>query len=617
MKLGYNTKAIDPTYYVQMGIRNGNKTTTKNIEKIGKHSELLNITDNPLAYAKDYVARYNEKVNNTQQAKLEIRLDFTERVKHRNVQASESTLKNVGYLYLQHLYSLLEVDKFFDQITENRKISFNPDLVNRFLTYSRILDPDSKLGSFEKLGRFYEEPDFGYQHILRTMDLLCDNFDEYISHLFKESGKIHKRNTTVCYYDCTNYYCEAETQDSEYVDEVTGEVMRGLRQFGFAKDHKPNPLVEMGLFMDTDGIPVSMCLAPGNTNEQTTAIPLEKELIKMFNGKNKKFIYCADAGLGSYHIRNFNSMGGRAFVVTQSVKKLSDTLKQAVFNDYGYRRLSDDKPLTISAMKRFDKKDANNISLYNDKIYKVIEVSTLLDVGLYEEKMLQNGKIKKIKSKACLKQHVIIMFSRKSMEYQRFIRNRQIERAKSILDKMDPDEYKKGPNDVTRFIKKVGKDKITYEIDNDRIREEEKYDGFYAIATNLDDDVKDIIAINEQRYQIEDCFRILKTDFSSRPYFHRNRGRIIAHFMICYTALLIYRLLEVKLNSFSKEIHLTTRNIVETMQNMQVANISDMAYVSQYTGSKALTALEGVFSLGLDRKNFLPKDLNKKCRKKI
>jgi hypothetical protein len=254
------------------------------------------------------------------------------------------------------------------------------------------------------------------------------------------------------------------------------------------------------------------------------------------------------------------------------------------------------------------------LSSFPYKIYKVIEASTLLDVGLYEEKILQNGKIK---SKACLKQHVNITFSRKSMEYQRFIRNRQIERAKSILDKMDPDEYKKGPNDVTRFIKKVGKVKITYEIDNDRIREEEKYDGFYAIATNLDDDVKDIIAINEQRYQIEDCFRILKTDFSSRPYFHRNIGRIIAHFMICYTALLIYRLLEVKLNSFSKEIYPTTHNIVETMQNMQVANISDMAYVSQYTGSKALTALEGVFALGLDRKNFLPKDLNKKCRKKF
>lgn len=616
MKLGYNTKAKDPTYYVQMGIRNGNKTTTKNIEKIGKHSELLKITDDPLSYAKEYVARYNEKVNKTEQAKLEIRLDFTEKVKHSDIQASESTLKNVGYLYLQQLYNRLEVDRFFEQITTNRKISFDPDSVNRFLTYSRILDPDSKLGTFEKLDRFYEEPIFDYQHILRTMDLLYDNFDEYISHLFKKSGKIHKRNTAICYYDCTNYYCETETTDPEYVDELTGEAIRGLRQFGFSKDHKPNPLVEMGLFMDTDGIPISMCLASGNTNEQTTVIPLEKELIKMFDDNHKKFIYCADAGLSSYHIRNFNSMGGRAFVVTQSVKKLSDVLKQAVFNDYGYRRLSDNKPSSISEMKQFNKQDSNNKNLYNDRIYKVIEANTLLDIGLYEEKILQNSKRKKIKSKAFLKQHVIITFSRKSMEYQRLIRNRQIDRAKALLDKMTPDDYKKGAHDVTRFIKKVAKDKITYEIDNDKIREEEKYDGFYAIATNLDDEVKDIIAINEQRYMIEDCFRILKTDFCSRPYFHRNRKRIIAHFMICYTALLIYRLLETKLNSFSKQIHLTTRNIVETLQNMKVANISDMAYVSQYTGSNALTALEGVFTLGLDRKNFLTKDLNKKCRKK-
>ena len=616
MKLGYNTKAKDPTYYVQMGIRNGNKTTTKNIEKIGKHSELLKITDDPLSYAKEYVLQYNEKVNKTEKAELEIRLDFTERVKQSNKIASESTLKNVGYLYLQQLYNCLGIDKFFEEIAKERKISFNPDLVNRFLTYSRILDPDSKLGTYEKLDNFYEEPNFNYQHILRTMDILYENFDEYISYLFKQSNKIHKRNTAVCYYDCTNYYCEAETIDPEYVDEVTGEVMRGLRQFGLSKDHKPNPLVQMGLFMDTDGIPISMCLASGNTNEQTTAIPLEKELLKMFDDKHKKFIYCADAGLSSYHIRNFNSMGGRAFVVTQSVKKLSGKLKEQVFDEYGYRRLSDDKPFSISKMKEFDREEKNNRSLYDDRLYKVIEANTLLDIGLYEEKMLQNGKTKKVKSKGFLKQYVIITFSRKSMEYQRLIRNRQIQRAKAILDKMTPQDYKKGPHDVTRFIKKVGGDKTTYEIDNDKIREEEKYDGFYAIATNLDDEVKDIIAINEQRYMVENCFRILKTDFRSRPYFHRNRSRIIAHFMICYTALLIYRLLETKLNSFSKEIHLTTRNIVETIKNMNVANISDMAYVSQYIGSKALTVLEGVFMLGLDHKNFLPKDLNKKCRKK-
>jgi hypothetical protein len=213
--------------------------------------------------------------------------------------------------------------------------------------------------------------------------------------------------------------------------------------------------------------------------------------------------------------------------------------------------------------------------LYEDKAYKTIEADTLLDVGLFEEKPLKNGNTRKVKSKAILKQHVIITFSRKSMEYQRYIRNRQIERAKKIIEKMDPDEYKRGPNDVTRFIKKSGSTKDKYELDLEKIAQEEKYDGFYAIATNLDDKAKDILAINEQRYQIEDCFRILKTDFASRPYFHRTRKRIIAHFMICYTALLIYRLLEVKLNRFDKNMHFTTRNIIETLQNMQVANIGD------------------------------------------
>lgn len=369
--------------------------------------------------------------------------------------------------------------------------------------------------------------------------------------------------------------------------------------------------------MDTNGIPISMCIAPGNTNEQKTAIPLEKELVKMFGEEKSKFIYCADAGLSSYHIRNFNSMGGRAFVVTQSVKKLSDVLKQAVFNDCDYRLLSNDSPVSIEALKTFDRRDEKNRFLYEDKAYKIIEANTLLDVGLFEEKVLNNGKTKKVKSKAALKQRVIITFSRKSMEYQRFIRNRQIERAKKILEKMDPDEYKKGPNDVTRFIKKAEHSKDKYELDLEKIKEEEKYDGFYAIATNLDDCVKDILAINEQRYQIEDCFRILKTDFASRPYFHRTRERIIAHFMICYTALLIFRLLEVKLSRFDKDMHLSRRNIIETLQNMQVANISDLCYAAQYTGSKTLTALEGVFALGLDKQYYLPKELNKKCRKNL
>lgn len=617
MKLWYDRKSKDPTYFVQLGIRNGKKTTTKNVARIGRHSELLKITDDPLAYAKEQVAKYNDEAKNNNKVSMEVSLDFAEKIKAAQDAASQSTLKNIGYLYLQNIYNQLELPKFFKNVSNDRKITFDPDLVNRFMAFCRILYPDSKLGSLEKLHLFYEQPDFGYQHIMRTMDLMYEHYNEYIAHLFSYSGKIVHRNTSVCYYDCTNYYCEAEKKDPPYVDEVTGEIMTGIRQYGHAKDHKPNPLVEMGLFMDTNGIPMSMCIKPGNTNEQTTAIPLEKDLIHML-GNKARFIYCADAGLSSYHIRNFNDMGGRLFVVTQAIKNLSEPLKQAVFNDFDYRLLSNDVPVTIGELKSFDRFAKENSGLYDDRAYKIIEANTLIDVGL-EEEYFKNGKKKKRKSKATLKQHVIITFSRKSMEYQRSIRNNQIERAKEMLKSLDPETYKKGPDDVTRFIKKTTDTKDKYELDEEKIADEEKYDGFYAVATNIDidGDVKKILAINEQRYKIEECFRILKTDFESRPYFHWTARRIIAHFMICYTALLVYRLLEVKLDRPNVVKHVTTRNIIETLQNMQVANIEDMCYASQYTGSRTLTALEAVFMLGLDKKFYLPKELNKKTRKNI
>ena len=238
-----------------------------------------------------------------------------------------------------------------------------------------------------------------------------EHYDEYITHLFEKSRDIIKRDTSVCFYDCSNYYFETETEDDDYVDEVTGETVRGLRKYGPSKEHRPNPIVEMGLFMDRDGIPLSMCITSGSDNEQTTAIPLEKKLTQMFRGK--KFIYCADAGLGSLNIRNFNSMGGRAFIVTQSVKKLSGTLKEAVFNDYGYRLLSSDLPVTIQDMKAFDRFDKGNKELYNDRAYKILPADKAFDLGLYEEKILKNGKVKMVKSKATVKQKVIITFSRK------------------------------------------------------------------------------------------------------------------------------------------------------------------------------------------------------------
>lgn len=606
MKLNYDRKSKDPTYFIQVGIRNGKKVTTKNVERIGKHSELLKITDDPLEYAKQRVKEYNENIKNSK-VEYNITVNFDDKVINQGNTVSKSTCKNTGYFYLKELYSSLGISDFFDKVCSGRKIAFNPNMINMVLTFSRILDPGSKMHTLNNLTGFYGDFDFSHQDILRFMDILEENYDEYLSHLFESSNKVIKRNTNVCYFDCTNFYFEKESEDEDVYDEITGELIKGLLKYGVSKEHRPNPIVQMGLFMDADGIPLSMCINPGSDNESLCAVPAEKKMLKMF--ENKDIIYCSDAGLGYNDTRLFNDFGGRKFVVTQSIKKLNSILKQAVFNDYDYRFSQDGKPASLETMKTFDRTLKENRNYYGGYIYKSIPVDKLVDLGLFEVKQYKNGKAKKIKSKGNLKQRIIVTYSRKMAEYQKTVRNRQIERAKKILANMDPDNFKKGPNDVTRFIKS-DKEKKNYYLDEARIEEEAKYDGFYAVATNIFDMKEtEVLDIQSRRYKIEDCFRVLKTNFSSRPVYHRKESRIKAHFLICYTALLIYRLLEVKLDR--NNTHFTTEQIIETLQNMNVVNCSDMYYQACYTGSDVLDSLEQLFDLKLNRKYYQPKTLNK------
>lgn len=611
MKLYYDKRLKDPTYYIQQGFRNGKKTTTKNIKRLGKHSELLLITDDPLEYAKNEVKKMNEEYRSGR-SEFIVTMDFNERIPSTDSPCSNSTSLNIGYLYLKDIYAKLNLSDFFKSVSSDRKITYDCNKICQFLTYARTLDPASKYGTYDKLDTYYEKPQVEYQHMIRFLDILDRNSDKYLKHLFDNSENIVKRDTSVMYYDCTNYFFETEKPDEEIVDEVTGEIILGLRQFGISKENKTSPIVEMGLIMDSRGIPISMCIHPGNTNEQLTAVPLEKEVIKMTG--NKKFIYCADAGLGSYNIRKFNDMGGRAYIVTQSVKKLGQEIKDIVFNDSNYRLLSNDDAITLKEMRTFNKKGANNLSLYNDFAYKVIPANTAMDTGLYEEKVYKNGRTKKVKAKGTLHQYIIVTFSRKMMEYQRTIRERQLERAKKLLRLKDPEKIKKGPNDIRRFLKNTSSDTANYVLDMDKIHEEEKYDGFYAVATNLDDSAKDILAVAQNRYKIEDCFRIMKTNFDARPVFLRKPERIRAHFLICYTALLIYRLMECKLDD--NLTHVTTSNLIKTLRNMNVVNMDDMYYKSIYSGSQALDALERCFELQLNRKYYRPSDLNNKIVKK-
>ncbi len=626
MKVGYSTKAKDPTYYVQMGIRIGGKPTTKNLQKIGKHSELLKITDDPLTYAKEYVKKFEQSFEK-EKVYMDYKVDFTEKLPQTNHNASKKETLNIGYLIPQKIYHDLKIHQFFKQVKKKHKMTYDCNDINRFLTHSRILMPASKLSTQSKLNNYLEQPnEIEYHQMLRFMDVLYDNYSDYLEFLYKKSFNVVKRNTNICYYDCSNYYFETESEDEDYIDSITGEVIKGLRKYGFSKDHKPNPLVQMGLFMDSDGIPISMCINHGSNNEQLSALPLEKEIVRKY--KNERFIYCADAGIGSYNIRKYNDMGGRAFVISQSIKKLSAPLQQAVFNDIDYKRLSDNSPLSLKTMATFNldilknpdektkgkKAYLKTKKLYDDMIYKVIDASTSVDLGLYEEKVLKNGTIRMVKSKALLPQKIIITFSRKHMEFQRRIRNKQIKRALTILNSGNADKSKKGAHDVRRFIKSQTENdkKINYVLDEEKIKLEEQYDGFYAVATNLNADVSEIIAINKGRYQIEDCFRMMKTNFEARPVYHNNRKRIIAHFVICYTALLIFRILQKKLDDCGN--HFTTNEILETLRNMEVFNKKDIYYESLYSGSKCLNALNQVFDLELDRRHYEVRSFRKKIK---
>ena len=598
----YNKNAKDPIYYVQVGIRQGKKTTTKNIARIGKHSELLKDHSDPLAYAREYVRKLNEQM---EMVDITLYLNFAHKLLPSDDDVSRSLVFNIGYLVLDRIYRDLNIRTALEKMMSETRATFDLNQIVRFLVFDRILDPGSKLHTVSHLDSYYERPRFGYQHVLRGMDVLSENFDDYICHLYEASSKIIKRDTTVCYYDCTNYYSEIETADEDIVDEYTGEIIEGFRKYGLSKDHRPNPLVQMGLFMDSDGIPMSMCLTKGNEAEMNTVLPLEKKLVKII--KNSDFIYCADAGLGSYDIRKFNAMGGRRFIVTQSLKKLPDTLKEAVFNDSYYRLLSNGREISIETMKRID--PASNLSLYQDKAYKVEDASKELVMDFLEERIIR-GKKKTVKAKAALEQRIIITFSRKSYEYQRKIRAGQIERAKKLLKTSDPEAIKKGANDVRRFIKRKAATKESYILDEEKIREEEKYDGYYIIVTNVyDKSVQEILDISSKRYRIEECFRITKNDFVSRPYYHRLKERIIAHFTLCSTALLIYRLLEVQLDR--NGTHFTTRQIIETLKNMNVTDFDGFIYKSLYTDSRALQAIMKIYSLKLDHQYYLKTTLDK------
>ena len=462
---------------------------------------------------------------------------------------------------MQQLYHTLGLDKVCDNISSKYKFEFNLDSILSRLIYGRILFPSSKLNTYQESNRLLEQPDFQLQHVYRALEVIAKESDFIQSKLYENSLSVSKRNDRILYYDCTNYFFEIEDGD-------------GLKQYGFSKDHKPNPIVGMGLFMDGDGIPLAFDIHSGNTNEQTTLKPLEKRIFNDF--ELSKFVVCTDAGLSSADNRKFNDINGRAFITTQSVKKLKKHLKQWALDPTGWSLGDEDKLFDISLLDS------------DEKAYEKYKSKTF-----YKERWIKEDG---------LEQKLIVTYSLKYRDYQRKIRAGQLERAAKLIKNRKSDIKKKNQNDFRRFISSTSvtkdgeiADDTIYGIDTDTVAKEEMYDGFYAVCTNLEDDAAAITKINHRRWEIEECFRIMKSEFKARPVYLSRDDRIQAHFTTCFLALVLYRYLEKSLGE-----KFTSHEIISGLRDINFYSIPTEGYIPTYTRTDFTDALHEEFGFRTD-----------------
>lgn len=536
--------------------------TSKIVEKLGTEAELREKLggEDPYKWAKEYIAQLNklEKEEN-----LEVIAKFSQSKK---IPKETQVQFNGGYLFLQDIYHELGIDKICKAISKKYKFSYDLNAILSRLIYTRILYPSSKLSSFKISSKFIEPPNFEIQQVYRALEIIAKEADFIEAEVYKNSLKIAKRNTNVLYYDCTNYFFEIEKA-------------KGLKQYGLSKEHRPNPIVQMGLFMDGDGIPLAFSLFNGNENEQPTLKPIEQRIISDFD--LSKFIVCTDAGLASNANRLFNNKNGRAFIVTQSLKKLKKHLK-----DWA----TDPNDWQVSGSRK-------NINL-ND----IDDSSDNKSIYFKERWIKENG----------LEQRFIVTYSPKHRAYQESIRLGQILRAEKLVKNPSKINNKK-QNDPKRFITETRctddgeiAEKQLLNIDQDVIDNEKRFDGFYSVCTNLNGDINKIIEINKNRWEIEETFRILKTEFKARPVYLSRDDRVQAHFTTCFLSLLIYRLLEKKL----KEKY-TTNEIIDTLKDMNFMALKGDGYIPLYTRTDLTDDLHELFDFHTDTQIVNEKNMKK------
>ena len=563
MRLKVNKSKNSINYYIITDTKTKDgKRSTKVFKKLGNEQEILKISngESPLEWAKKQVDIVNKQI---EEKTLKVTAEFSQ---SNLIEENKQLSFNCGYLFLQDIYYSLGLDKICNVISDKYRIKYNLNSILSNLIYTRIIEPSSKLSAFETAKTFLEQPDFELQNIYRALGIIANETENIESAVYKNSLNVVNRNTKILYYDCTNYFFEIEEAE-------------GIKQYGKSKENRPLPIVQMGLFMDGDGFPLAFVIDSGNTNEQVTLKPLEKQIIKDF--ELSKFVVCTDAGLASIENRKFNEVQDRSFIVTQSLKKIKGHLKEWALSEDGWHKLNSKKIINLN--------DIDNSSSNEEIFYK-------------ERWINENG----------LSQRLIVSYSPKYAAYQKAVRNSQVERAQKLIN--NPSSVSRNrQNDPKRFIKSTSvtrdgevADKRVLALNQSAIDSESAFDGFYAVCTTLEDDISEIIKVNKRRWEIEESFRILKSDFKARPVYLKRDDRIKAHFTTCFLALLIYRILEHKLNG-----KFTSSQIINTLRNMNLRNLDGVGFIPTYTRTPITNALHTNFNFRTDTEITTLKEMKK------
>ena len=564
------------------------KTNSRMVESLGRLDELLKIYPDPVAHFKNVAKERSAKKKREKNHSMVIDMSSS-------LQLGDDELKNVGYAILKQLYLDLEIDKFWKQKTKGRQFQFNVELVFRLLVFSRILYPDSKKGTYDNRDVFFEQFDgFSLDAVYDALDVFAEHQEALQKWIYDRSGNICERDLSISYFDCTNYYFDIGRSDMDLFDDEGNPVDKNgnpaepkYRKRGPEKNHRPDPIVSMGLLMDKNAIPIAYDLFPGNESEKVHMRPVIDRVKNEF--KNTRIIFVADRGLNTsdniYYL-NGNNKGDYnprdGYVYGQSIRSASKEFKDWVLKK-GY--IDDEVTGEDGSRIKFKHKS---------RIYpKELQVNTTIP-----------GSKKKKKHSVVIDQKQMVCFSEKYAKKQRKDREVMIERARDLID--HPKKYDKVTSaGSAAYINNIAFDKTTGEIIEgktltlklEKIEEDARYDGYYSIVTselNMSDlEIRDVY---RGLTRIEDTFKVSKTEFETRPIYVWTNEHIDAHFSTCFCALVLIRLLQAKLGN-----QYPVGNILDSLRKYNCTKIDVNIYQFLYY-DEILKACENTFGIELNNK---------------